>query len=46
MKEKICDKTQSGNATLMEAFVRVRNNEEVEPIAKALVDAYFGKWKK
>ena len=40
------DKTKSGNEALAEAFVRVRNNEKVPPIAKVLVEAYFGKWKK
>lgn len=36
------DSTQSGN----EAFVRIRNNEEVSPIAQVLVKSYFGKWEK
>lgn len=40
------DKKKSGNEALAEAFVRVRNNEEVPPIAKVLVESYFGKWKK
>lgn len=40
------DEKKSGNEALAEAFVRVRNNEEVSPIAEALVEAYFGKWKK
>jgi len=43
---KYADKTQSGNEALAEAFVRVRNDEKVQPIVKTLVNAYFGKWKK
>ncbi len=40
------DSKKSGNEALAEAFVRVKNNEEVPPIVKTLVNAYFGKWKK
>lgn len=40
------DKMKSGNEALAEAFVRVRNNEDVAPIVKILVESYFGKWKK
>lgn len=40
------DRKESGNEALAEAFVRVRNNEEVSPIAESLVDAYFSRWKK
>ena len=40
------DKMKSGNEALAEAFVRVRNNEEVSPMAKILVETYYGKWKK
>lgn len=43
---RYADKTGSGNEALAEAFVRVRNGEEVPPIAKILVESYFGKWKK
>lgn len=37
---------QSGNEALAEAFVRVRNKENVAPIVKILVESYYGKWKK
>lgn len=40
------DKKKSGNEALAEAFVRVRNNEEVSPIVKVLVETYFNRWKK
>ena len=40
------DELKSGNEALAEAFVRVRNNEKVPPMAKILVDAYFGRLKK
>ena len=40
------DRTKSGNEALAEAFVRVRNKENVPPMAKVLVNSYFGKWKK
>ncbi len=40
------DKRKSGNEALAEAFVRVRNNEEVPAIVKVIVESYFGKWKK
>lgn len=43
---RYADKMQSGDEALAEAFVRVRNGEEVQPIVKVLVDSYFGKWKK
>jgi SPP1 gp7 family putative phage head morphogenesis protein len=35
------DKKKSGNEALAEAFVRIRNNEEIPPIAEALVSVYF-----
>ena len=40
------EQSKSGNEALAEAFVRVRNNEEVKPIVKVLVKSYFGRWKK
>ena len=40
------DKTESGNEALAEAFVRIRNDENVPLIAKILVETYVGKWKK
>ncbi len=40
------DDKKSGNEALAEAFVRVRNNEDVTPIANVLVETYFGKWRK
>ncbi|MBO5208062.1 MAG: hypothetical protein J6B68_01820 [Lachnospiraceae bacterium] len=40
------DKEESGNEALAEAFVRVRNKENVSPIVKVLVESYFGRWKK
>lgn len=40
------DKEKSGNEALSEAFVRVRNKEKVSPLAKVLVESYFGRWKK
>lgn len=40
------DGIKSGNEALAEAFVRVRNNEEVSPMAKILVETYYGKWRK
>ncbi len=40
------DELQSGNEALSEAFVRVRNGEEVQPIVKVLVELYYGKWRK
>ncbi len=40
------DKKQSGNEALAEAFVRLRNKEEIPTVAKVLVKSYFGKWKK
>lgn len=40
------DIKQSGNEALAEAFVRVRNKEEVPQVVKVLVESYFGKWKK
>lgn len=43
---RYADKSNSGNEALAEAFVRVRNKEKVPPMAKILVDAYFGKMKK
>ncbi|MEY8392848.1 hypothetical protein AALA98_16080 [Lachnospiraceae bacterium 45-W7] len=39
------DKSGSGNEALAEAFVRMRNGEEVPDIAKVLAEAYIGKWK-
>ena len=43
---RYADREKSGNEALAEAFVRVRNKEEVSPITKILVDSYFGRWKK
>ncbi len=40
------DKIKSGNDALAEAFVRVRNGEEVSPVIKRLVESYYGKWRK
>lgn len=40
------DKTQSGNEALAEAFVRMRNKEEVPELAKVLIETYIGRWKK
>ena len=40
------DRQQSGNEALAEAFIKVRNNENVSPIVKVLVKSYFGKWEK
>lgn len=40
------DSTESGNEALAEAFVRIRNGEEVPLIAKVLVETYIGRWKK
>lgn len=40
------DRDKSGNEALAEAFVRVRNGEEVPPMAKILVKSYFGGYKK
>ncbi len=37
------DKKQSGNETLAEVFVRLRNKEEIPAVAKVLVESYFGK---
>ena len=36
----------SGNEALAEAFVRIRNGEEVPAIAKVLVEVYVGRWRK
>lgn len=43
---RYADRTKSGNEALVEAFVRVRNGEKVPPIAKILVEAYYGEYKK
>lgn len=43
---RYADKEKSGNEALAEAFVRVRNKEKVSPLAKVLVETYFGRWKK
>lgn len=40
------DEKQSGNEALAEAFVRVRNGEEVSPIVKVIVESYFARYKK
>jgi len=40
------DSTKSGNEALAEAFVRIRNGEDVPLIAKVLVEAYIERWKK
>lgn len=40
------DSLQSGNEALAEAFVRIRNGETVPVLAKALVEAYIGRWRK
>lgn len=40
------DRTKSGNEALAEAFVRVRNREDVPPIVKVIVDSYYEKWRK
>lgn len=43
---RYADRKESGNEALAEAFVKVRNKENVSAIAKVLVDSYFGRWKK
>ena len=40
------DKTKSGNEALAEAFVRIRNGEDVPLMAKILVETFIGRWKK
>lgn len=40
------DFTKSGNEALAEAFVRIRNGEAVPLLAKVLVEAYIGRWRK
>lgn len=40
------DKEKSGNEALAEAFVRIRNREEVQPIVKLLVDSYFRRYRR
>lgn len=40
------DRSRSGNEALAEAFVRIRNGEEVAPIVKVLVESYVSRWKK
>lgn len=40
------DKTNSGNEAIAEAFVRVRNREDVPPIVKVIVESYFARYKK
>lgn len=43
---KYTDKSKSGNEALAEAFVRMRNGENVPTIAKVLVESYVGRWKR
>lgn len=43
---KYADDKKSGNEALAEAFVRVRNCENVPTIVKILVESYFGRLKK
>lgn len=43
---KYADRVKSGNEALAEAFVRMRNGEEVPQIAKVLVEVYIRRWKK
>lgn len=43
---KYTDKSKSGNEALAEAFVRMRNGENVPAIAKILVESYVGRWKR
>ncbi len=43
---KYADKKRSGNEALAEAFVRVRNKEDVSQITSVLVRSYFERWKK
>lgn len=43
---KYTDKSKSGNEALAEAFVRMRNGENVPTIAKILVESYVGRWKR
>ena len=40
------DEKKLGNEALAEAFVRVRNGEEVQPIVKVLIDSYFERYRK
>lgn len=40
------DGTHSGNEALAEAFVRIRNGEEVPAIVRVLVESYVGRWRK
>jgi len=40
------DATQSGLETLAEAFVKIRNGEDVPPAAKKLVERYIERWRK
>lgn len=40
------DSRKSGNEALAEAFVRLRNGDEIPLIAKVLIESYIGKWKK
>ena len=40
------DATQSGLETLAEAFVKMRNGEDVPPAAKKLVERYIERWRK
>ena len=43
---RYADKTKSGNEALAEAFVKVRNREEVPPIVKVIVESYYARYKK
>lgn len=43
---RYADAKKSENKALAEAFVRVRNKENVSPIVKVLVESYLGRWKK
>ena len=40
------DESQSGNEALAEAFVRVRNGEDVPPIVKVIVESYFARYRR
>ena len=40
------DESQSGNEALAEAFVRVRNGEDIPPIVKVIVESYFARYRR
>lgn len=40
------DKMKSGNEALTEAFVKMRNQEDIPPIASVLLKTFIGRWKK